>query len=139
MIRRAMTTTLAAVALVLGVAACSADDDSATKDTAVEFMTAFAGGDEAKMCDLATKKVGDCTTGASVELKEQPTADDEVFENKETGTVAVVVTYTTVNKPGKPDTYAVEIREDGKVTQWEAMSNQPKNRNTVAMVLGWSE
>lgn len=139
MIRRALTTTLAAAALVLGVAACSPSNDDEAKDTAVEFMTAYAGGDEARMCELAMKKVGDCTTGASVELKEQPTADDEVFENEETGTVAVVVTYTTVNKPGQPDTYAVEIREDGKVRQWEPMSNQPKNRNTVAMVLGWSE
>lgn len=139
MIRRAMTTTLAAVALVLGVAACSADDDAATKDTAVDFVTAYVSGDEAGACDLAAKKIGDCTTRPANDITDGPTAGDEVFENEETGTVAVVVTYTVAKKPDSPETYAVELDKDGKVTQWEAMSNQPKNRNTVAMVLGWSE
>lgn len=139
MIRRALTTTLAAAALALGVAACSPSNDDEAKDTAVEFVTAYVSGDEAAACELASRKIGDCTTRPANEITDGPTAEDEVFENEETGTVAVVVTYTTAKKPGEPETYAIEVREDGKVRQWEPMSNQPKNRNTVAMVLGWSE
>lgn len=137
MIRRALTLILAAAALTLGLAGCSNDND--TKDTAVKFMTAYTAGDDATMCDLAVRKVGDCKTSPSVKLKQQPQAEGDVFENKDTGTVAVIVTYTAATKPGSPDTYAVELNKDGKVTQWKPMSNQPKNRNTVAMVLGWSK
>lgn len=137
MIRRALTLILAAAALTLGLAGCSNDND--TKDTAVKFVTAYVSGDEAGACKLAAKKIGDCTTRPANDITDGPTAEDEVFENKDTGTVAVIVTYTVAKKPGDPDTYAVELNKDGKVTQWKPMSNQPKNRNTVAMVLGWSK
>lgn len=144
MIRRALTPILAALALSLTLAAClpgqtpGGEGGSGAEDTAVQFMTAFQSGDEATACELADREIGDCTTRPAIEFTEQPTAG-ETFENEETGTTAVIVTYTAAERPDRPYTYAVEVKEDGKVTAWEDMSGQPKNRETVAMVLEWSE
>lgn len=144
MIRRTLTPILAALALSLTLAAClpgqtpGGEGGSGAEDTAVQFMEAFAAGDDATMCDLADREVGDCTTSSGVEVEEGPTAG-ETFENEETGSTAVIVTYSAAERPDRPYTYAVEVKEDGKVTAWEDMSGQPKNRETVAMVLEWSE
>lgn len=139
MIRRALTPILAALALTATMAACTpggtpGGGGSNVEDTAVEFMEAYAAGDDATMCELADREVGDCTTSASVEVEDDPEAG-ETFDNEEAGTTAVIVTYTAT----EPHTFAVEVKADGKVTQWEEMSGQPKNRETVAMVLEWSE
>lgn len=145
MIRRTLTPTLAALTLAAALAGCTGgtggsggESGSGPEDTAVKFMTAYAAGDDATMCDLADHKVGDCTTSPSVEVKDAPKAAG-TFENEETGSTAVVVTYTTEERPQEPDSYVVEVKEDGKVTKWEDMSGQPKNRETVVMELGWSE
>lgn len=144
MIRRTLTPILAALALSLTLAAClpgqtpTGGGSTTTEDTAVQFMEAFAAGDDATMCELADRKVGDCTTSSGVEVEDGPAAG-ETFENEETGTTAVIVTYTAAERPSRPYTYAVEVKDDGKVTAWEDMSGQPKNRETVAMVLEWSE
>jgi|GEM_PF-5591236 len=136
MIRRALTPLLAALALVTMIASC--DTGPSPEDTATKFMTAFAAGDDSTLCELADQDVGDCTTGSSVELAKQPQAGDS-FENEDTGSTAVVVSYTTTTRADEPYTYLVEVKEDGKVTAWEDITGQPANRETVAMVLGWSK
>lgn len=143
MIRRTLTPILAALVLSLSLAACQSGQTptgsvTTAEDTAVQFITAFQSGDEAGACELADRKIGDCTTRPSIEFTEEPAAGD-TFQNDETGTTAVIVTYTAAERPDQPYTYAVEVKKDGKVTAWEDMSGQPKNRNTVAMVLEWSE
>src|SRR5690625_7497481 len=55
---------------------------SNVEDTAVEFMEAYAAGDDATMCELADREVGDCTTSASVEVEDDPEAG-ETFDNEE--------------------------------------------------------
>lgn len=140
MIRRALTPILAALALTLTLAACNDQSSTGTspEDTAVQFMTVYKSGDEAAACELADREIGDCTTRPSIEFTEEPEAG-ETFENEETGTTAVIVTYTAAERPDRPYTYAVELTEDGKVTNWEDMSSQPKNRETIVMVLEWSQ
>lgn len=136
MIRRALTITAGALFLTAGLAGCG-ESGPTPEETAVEFMTVFQEGDKAAACELADRKIGDCTTRPSLEFETEPVAD-ESFENEDTGTTAVVVTYTIPND-SVPRTWAVEITAEGKVTQWEEMSGQPKNRETVAMVLDWAE
>lgn len=153
MIRQALALTTAALALTLAATGCGGGDKPAAsptptitqeEKTAVAFMTADAAGDEAKQCELADREIGDCSTSPSFELARKPYADG-TFTNDETGTTAVVVNYVVKADPDIEDSkdeaesYAVEINSDGKVTQWEDMSDQPKNRETVVMVLGWSE
>lgn len=153
MIRRALALTTAALALTLAATGCGGGDKPAAsptptitqeEKTAVAFMAAYKSGDEAKACEFAAREIGDCTTRPSVDMAREPYADG-TFTNDETGTTAVVVNFVVKADPDsedsqdEADSYAVEINSDGKVTQWEDMSDQPKNRETVVMVLGWSE
>lgn len=143
MIRKALTPTLAALTLTAALAACTGgaggggETTSGPEDTAVKFITAYQSGDAAAACELADRKIGDCTTRPGLEFAEEPKADG-TFENEETGSTAVIVTYISTAK-ADPDSYVVEVKKDGKVTEWEDMSGQPKNRDTVVMELDWSE
>lgn len=144
MIRRALTPTLAALTLTAALAACTGgpggsggQGTSAAEDIAVQFMTAYVSGDEAAACELADREIGDCTTRPANEFASDPEPAG-TFENEETGTTAVIVNYTTTTNDD-PAAYVVEVKEDGKVTEWEDMSGQPKNRETVVMELGWSQ
>lgn len=143
MIRRALTPTLVAVAMTAALAACNGggggggQSGSAAEDTAVEFITVYVGGDEAAACELADREIGDCTTRPANEFASDPEPAG-TFENEETGTTAVIVNYTTTTND-EPAAYVIEVKEDGKVTKWEDMSGQPKNRETVVMELGWSQ
>ncbi|UYG18303.1 hypothetical protein BRM3_14975 (plasmid) [Brachybacterium huguangmaarense] len=136
MIRRALTPLLAAVALVTMIAAC--DTGPSPEDTATKFMKVYVEGDEAAACELADREIGDCTTRPTNELVEGPAVGD-TFENEDTGSTAVVVTYTTAARSDEPYTYLVEVKKDGKVTAWEDITGQPANRETAVMVLGWSK